>query len=140
MGFNQDLEMTSSTACLPMASANREAGISTSATDIVPSIASSGTRILDRPLRVMFIQTDMRIGGAEMITANVIRRLDRRRFSPELCCLKDRGALGEFLANEIPVHYGLLAAKYDLRVWPRLTRLLRKQKMDVVITVGAGDK
>jgi glycosyltransferase involved in cell wall biosynthesis len=34
----------------------------------------------------------------------------------------------------------LLAGKYDLRVWPRLTNLLRRRKIDAVITVGAGDK
>ena len=34
----------------------------------------------------------------------------------------------------------LLAGKYDLRVWPRLVRLLRRRKIDAVITVGAGDK
>jgi glycosyltransferase involved in cell wall biosynthesis len=93
-----------------------------------------------RPLRVMFMLTDMRIGGAEILTANIIRRLDRRRFSPELCCLKERGALGEALADEIPVHANLLAGKYDLRVWPRLVRLLRRRQTDAVITVGAGDK
>jgi glycosyltransferase involved in cell wall biosynthesis len=93
-----------------------------------------------RPLRVMFVQTDMRVGGAEMITANVIRRLDRGRFLPELCCLKERGALGDELANEIPVHNGLLSNKYDLRVWPRLTQLMRQRNIDAVITVGAGDK
>jgi glycosyltransferase involved in cell wall biosynthesis len=92
------------------------------------------------PLRVMFIQTDMRVGGAEMLTANIIRRLDRRRFAPELCCLKERGELGEALADEIRVHSGLLAGKFDLRVWPRLTGLLRRRQIDAVITVGAGDK
>lgn len=97
-------------------------------------------RNMSRHLRVMFFQTDMRIGGAEMITANIIRRLDRQRFLPELCCLKERGALGDGLANEIPVHHGLLAGKYDLRVWPRLTHLLRQRQIDAVITVGAGDK
>src|SRR6186713_1349986 len=65
-----------------------------------------------RPLRVLFIQTDMRIGGAEMLTANIIRRLDRTRFAPELCCLKERGELGNALADEIPVHHGLLSNKY----------------------------
>jgi glycosyltransferase involved in cell wall biosynthesis len=94
----------------------------------------------DRPLRIMFMQTDMRIGGAEMLTANIIRRLNRQRFAPELCCLKDPGELGEDLASEIPVHHHLLANKYDLRVWPRLTHLLRKRAIDTVITVGAGDK
>ena len=92
------------------------------------------------PLRVMFMQTDMRIGGAEMLTANIMRRMDRERFAPELCCLKGRGELGDALANEIPVHHDLLRSKYDLRVWPRLTRLLREREVDAVITVGAGDK
>jgi glycosyltransferase involved in cell wall biosynthesis len=93
-----------------------------------------------RPLRVMFMLTDMRIGGAEMLTANIIRRLDRPRFLPELCCLKERGTLGDALADEIPVHANLLADKYDLRVGPRLVRLLRQRQIDAVITVGAGDK
>jgi glycosyltransferase involved in cell wall biosynthesis len=93
-----------------------------------------------RPLRVMFLQTDMRIGGAEMVTANIIRRMDRERFAPELCCLKERGELGEALAGEIPVHHDLLRNKYDLRVLPRLISLLRSQEIDAVVTVGAGDK
>lgn len=95
---------------------------------------------IGRPLRVMFFQTDMRVGGAEMVTANIIRRLDRDRFSPELCCLKDRGALGEELAREIPLHHNLLFSKYDFRVLYRLTDLLQKREIDAVITVGAGDK
>jgi glycosyltransferase involved in cell wall biosynthesis len=93
-----------------------------------------------RPLRVMFVQTDMRVGGAEMVTANIIRRMDRGRFAPELCCLKERGALGEELAEEVPVHHDLLCNKWDLRVWPRMVRLLRRRQIDAVITVGAGDK
>jgi glycosyltransferase involved in cell wall biosynthesis len=54
--------------------------------------------------------------------------------------LKERGELGESLADEIPVHHHLLTSKYDLRVWPRLTSLLRQRGIDAVITVGAGDK
>jgi glycosyltransferase involved in cell wall biosynthesis len=48
--------------------------------------------------------------------------------------------LGEVMADEVPVHHGLLRHKYDLRVWPRLTRLLRERESDAVVTVGAGDK
>src|SRR4051794_1420536 len=106
--------------------------------ELRPAPSKSG--VITRPLRVMFVQTDMRVGGAEMVTANIIRRLDRGRFAPELCCLKERGALGEELAAEIPVHHGLLSSKYDWRVWPRLTSLLREREIDGVITVGAGDK
>lgn len=93
-----------------------------------------------RALRVMFLQTDMRVGGAEMVTANIIRRLDRERFAPELCCLKDRGTLGEELSQEIPLHHNLLNGKYDFRVLNKLATVLRKREIDAVITVGAGDK
>jgi glycosyltransferase involved in cell wall biosynthesis len=100
----------------------------------------SDQRAATRPLRTLFIHTSMPVGGAETLTVNLIRRLDRARFAPELCCLKEPGPLGEMLAAEIPVHHSLLANKYDLRIWPRLTKLLRKRQVDAVITVGAGDK
>ncbi|HUY32415.1 MAG TPA: glycosyltransferase [Pirellulales bacterium] len=90
------------------------------------------------PLRVMFVITCMPVGGAETLLLNLVRRLDRSRFAPELCCLKFFGPLGEELAREVPAFTGLLADKYDVRVWGRLTRLLRQRRMDAVITVGTG--
>ena len=92
------------------------------------------------PLRVMFLITSMPVGGAETLLVNLIRRLDRERFAPELACLKQLGPLGEELAGEIPAHHGLLNRKYDLRILPRLTKLLARRKIDAVVTVGAGDK
>ena len=71
---------------------------------------------------------------------NLLRRIDRSRFSPELCCLKELGELGEQLQRDIPVHERLLRNKFDIRVLWRLTRLLRNREIDAVITVGAGDK
>lgn len=92
------------------------------------------------PLRVMFVHTYLPVGGAETLLVNLIRRLDRTRFQPELCCLKGKGPLGEVLAEEIPVFSGLLQDKYDLRVLPKLTWLLHRRKIDAVVTVGAGDR
>ncbi|MCA9240122.1 MAG: glycosyltransferase, partial [Planctomycetales bacterium] len=94
----------------------------------------------DRPLKVMFLQTSMPVGGAEVLLVNLVRRLDRSRFSPEIVCLKDPGPLGEEIAREIPLHSNLLRHKLDLRVLPRLARLMRRRKVDAVVTVGAGDK
>ena len=88
----------------------------------------------------MFLITSAGVGGAETLLVNLVRRLDRRRFAPELCCTKELGPLGEVLAGEIPAFERLLNKKYDLRVLPRLVRLLRRRGTDVVITVGAGDK
>jgi len=92
------------------------------------------------PLRVMFVLTSMPVGGAETLLVELIRRFDRSRLLPELCCLKHLGPLGEALAEQIPAHTGLLAWKYDLTVLWRLTRLMRRRRIDAVVTVGSGDK
>jgi glycosyltransferase involved in cell wall biosynthesis len=92
------------------------------------------------PLRVLFTITSMPVGGAETLLMNLIRRMNRERFLPEVCCLKEPGPLGEELTREIPVHSRLLNGKFDLRVFPRLTRLIRRRGIDALVTVGAGDK
>jgi len=99
------------------------------------------TPLADRgPLRVMFLITSMPIGGAETLLVNLVRRLDRERFLPEICCLKEPGPLGEELAEEMPVHHHLLHSKYDFGVLNRLTVLFKERRIDAVVTVGAGDK
>lgn len=102
------------------------------------ALTSTENVSLVRPLKVMFVITCMPVGGAETLLVNLVRRLDRSRFSPELCCLKYLGPLGEVLANEIPTFTGLLHHKYDVAILPRLTRLMRQRQVDAVITVGTG--
>ncbi len=92
------------------------------------------------PLRVMFVLTSMPVGGAETLLAELIRRMNRSRFLPEVCCLKELGPLGEELAKACPAHTGLLRNKYDVAVLFRLARLLRQRRIDAVVTVGPGDK
>ena len=92
----------------------------------------------DEPLRVMFINTHLSVGGAETLLVNLIRRMDRDRFAPELCCLKHLGPLGEELADEVPAFSGLLHSKKDIFVVERLGRLMRQREIDAVVTVGTG--
>lgn len=94
----------------------------------------------ESPLRVMFFATSLPVGGAETLLMNLVQSMDRTRFEPEIACLKERGPLGDELAHEMPVHSGLLASKFDVRVLPRTYRLLKQRKIDAVVTVGAGDK
>lgn len=93
-----------------------------------------------RPLRCLFLITSMPVGGAETLLVNLLRRLDRAWIVPEVACLKTPGPLGETIAGEIPVHSGLLSCKWDVRVLARLCRLIRRRRIDAVVTVGAGDK
>ena len=93
-----------------------------------------------RPLRVMFLLTSMPVGGAETLLVNLIRTLDRERFDPLVACLKERDVLGEKLAEDVPVFDRLIGGKYDVRVLPRLRKLMKQEQVDAVVTVGAGDK
>lgn len=93
-----------------------------------------------RPLRCLFVITSMPVGGAETLLVNMIRRFESSRIQAEIVCLKQRGPLGEQLADQIPVHANLISHKWDLRVLLKLIRLFRRRRTDVVITVGAGDK
>jgi glycosyltransferase involved in cell wall biosynthesis len=86
----------------------------------------------------MFVITSMPVGGAETLLVELIHRMDRERFQPELCCLKYHDVLGEALAREIPAFTGLLKHKYDVAVLGRLTQLLRRRTIDAVVTVGTG--
>jgi len=92
------------------------------------------------PLRVLFAINNLQVGGAEMLTFELLRRLDRERFAPELACMREAGTLGEILAETVPVHTHLSAHKFDLRVLYKLTRLLRQGRFDALVTVGAGDR
>lgn len=93
-----------------------------------------------RPLRVMFCITSMPVGGAEVLMVNLVRRFDSGRIAPQICCLKEPGVLGEEIGREFPLHHGLIENKWDISVVGRLKQLMRDQKIDAVITVGAGDK
>ena len=91
-------------------------------------------------LRVMFVITSMPIGGAETLLVNLMRRFDGQRIEPQVCCLKHRDVLGEEISNEFPVHQNLIGGKFDLLVINRLRRLFRTERIDAIVTVGAGDK
>ncbi len=92
------------------------------------------------PIRVAFVITSLPVGGAETLLLNLIRRLDRRVFAPEVICLKEPGALGDAIGSEVPLYANLLTSKWDSRILVKLANLFRQSGTEVVITVGAGDK
>jgi glycosyltransferase involved in cell wall biosynthesis len=93
-----------------------------------------------RPLNVLFLITSMEIGGAETLLVNMMRRFDPARIVPQVACLKQAGELGEEISDHFRTHSQLIRGKFDALVVGRLARLMRRESIDAVITVGAGDK
>ena len=106
----------------------------------MPSNSKQNGSTFGRPLRVMFLLTSMPIGGAETLLVNLVRRFDPERITPLIGCLKEKDVLGVELENEITVLENLIQHKYDFAVAGRLRKLFKKENIDAVITVGAGDK
>lgn len=54
--------------------------------------------------RVVFVLPTLLAGGAERVLITLMNGLDRRRFSPELVVLNNTGPLGDWVADDVPVH------------------------------------
>lgn len=93
------------------------------------------------PIGVLFVSTDLRVGGQERKLVEIVRSLDPARFRPVVACLKEPGALApEVEAAGVPLHARLIRARWDAWVLVRLIRIIRRERIRVVCTVGCGDK
>ena len=119
------------------------------ATTVYPSNAQAPSRVdksselvpnPQRPLKALFVITSMPVGGAETLLVNLLRKFRPSHILPSIACLKEKGPLGDEIAKDFAVTEHWLRAKWDVRVLPRLANHLRKEKIDALISVGAGDK
>ena len=85
------------------------------------------------PLRILYLITDLDVGGAEKALCQLVLGLDRERFDPTVACLTGRGELGRVLEGRgIDVVYlNVSAWTAWLGIW-RLWRLLRRKRSDVL--------
>ncbi|HHJ13728.1 MAG TPA: glycosyltransferase [Gammaproteobacteria bacterium] len=87
-------------------------------------------------LKVLQVIHGLHLGGAENVVANIARRADRGRFSVEICCLKEKGILGEQLEAEgIPVHVPAVAGG-RLGKLRALRHLVRASRPDILHSHG----
>jgi glycosyltransferase involved in cell wall biosynthesis len=81
------------------------------------------------PTPIAFCITDLDAGGAETALWEIVSRLDRSQWSPQLYCLGPRGELADrFEAANIPVHCLGATSWRSAGAILRLARLLRAQK------------
>lgn len=77
--------------------------------------------------RILYVITELDVGGAEKALAELAARLDRAAYEPEVACLSGRGPLAADLrARGIPVHCLDARGWWDLAALWRLRRLIRK--------------
>jgi len=86
-------------------------------------------------INVFSVIWSLQTGGAERVVADLARGLDRSRFRPVVCCLNFKGRLAEGLERDgITVHALGKKPRLDLGALLRLSRLMRRERADVVHT------
>lgn len=83
-------------------------------------------------IKVVIVNSNLNVGGAESVLAEIARRMDRERFDVEVICLYEAGPIGERLRSEgVRVSDRFLRHKGDLAGAIRLARHLRRRRVDV---------
>jgi len=86
-------------------------------------------------VKILYLITDLDVGGAERALVKLATRLDRARFQVAVACLSGRGALGDELAGRgVPVHYLDMRGKLDVGVVSRMRRLIEAEEPDILHT------
>ncbi|MFI5783600.1 glycosyltransferase [Nocardia sp. NPDC051570] len=90
-----------------------------------------------RPIRVLYVVPDLRVGGAERHVTTLLPNLDRARFEPSVICIGEEGSLfAELGAAGVPAQ-ALHRTKHQAAAALRdLVRAMRRQRPDVVVTRG----
>jgi glycosyltransferase involved in cell wall biosynthesis len=88
------------------------------------------------PIRVVYCIDNMQVGGTELNALRTAERLDRRRFSISVVCIRDNGPLmARYKDAGIPVHTFPMTSFLGPRALQqavRLVRLFRSERTDIV--------
>lgn len=96
----------------------------------VPQIPASS-----RPPTALLLISDLEYGGAQRQVIELANNMDPERFEVHVCSLAEYVPLAEGLRDrESRLHIIRKAHKFDFTVVPRLARLMRQLKVDVVHT------
>jgi L-malate glycosyltransferase len=83
-------------------------------------------------INILFVIIQMGMGGSEQLVLNIIKKLDRKRFSPHLAYFHGQKPLSEFTALGIPIFHVAKTKRFDLGTMSNLGDIIKKHKIDVV--------
>lgn len=96
--------------------------------------ADAPTATTGPPMRVLFVIDELDIGGTEQQILELVRRIDRDRFEPHVCCFRYGRKAKEIASFGVPVHHEPKRLKADPGLVFRLAGLMRRERFDIVQT------
>jgi glycosyltransferase involved in cell wall biosynthesis len=93
----------------------------------------------DKKINLLIVASSLWIGGAETVIRHLGETVDRRRFNLTVCCLKQRGHIGDEMVRhgvEVIAFDDTSASrpKVDYFTFRRLLRIVRERQIDVIHT------
>lgn len=85
--------------------------------------------------KVLVFRPSLGQGGADRVTATLLRRLDRARFEPSLAVVKAEGPFMQDLPADVTVH--VLGSQRLATSVPALSQLLRRTRPDVLFSTAS---
>jgi len=85
-------------------------------------------------LRTLFVIDELDIGGTEQQILEIVRRIDRDRFDPYVCCFRHGAKAEEIEALGVPVLHEPKRLKADPGLVLRLAAMMRRERFDIVQT------
>lgn len=89
------------------------------------------------PKRILFLFVTMPVGGAEMLCFHFLNGLDRSRFQPLVCCIRDLGELGLEIrraGHEVVSLGGMRSRRFEPGTVLALANLLKSREIDIIHT------
>ncbi len=85
------------------------------------------------PKRIFYFITDIDIGGAEKMLFELVQRIDRSKFIPDVGCLKGEGIVGKKLeALGIKVRYFHIEKLWHIYKLSNIVSFLRQERFDIL--------
>ena len=94
--------------------------------------AGGGAAAPRAPINVLFLTIDITIGGAERLVLDLVRHLDRRRFSPSVGWFSDEQPPREFEDLHVPLFPLRKRAGFDWGTMARLDAIVKEHRIDVI--------
>jgi len=85
-------------------------------------------------LRTLFVIDELDIGGTEQQILETVRRIDRDRFEPFVCCFRHGAKAREIESLGVPVLHEPKRLKADPGLVLRLAAMMKRERFDIVQT------
>jgi glycosyltransferase involved in cell wall biosynthesis len=92
---------------------------------------------MNHPVSILFLFTSLPVGGAENLLLSVVKLLDRSLINPVVCCIKDKGEIGEEierLGTPVITLDRLQKGGFDYRIIKDLQKIIYRHNIALVHT------